>query len=205
MSDPEAGVDPGSPLDRALEEARACTRCAQTLPLGPRPTLRGSTTARILIVGQAPGTRVHETGMPFNDPSGDRLRRWMGIDRDVFYDESRIAIMPAGLCYPGRNVRGGDLPPRKECAPLWHPRIRPLLTGVELTVAIGLYAHAIYLGPRRHGTLTETVRHWRDYLPEVLPTPHPSWRVNMWLKRNPWFEAEVVPELQRRVAALLER
>lgn len=205
MSDPETGVDPASPLDRALEEARACTRCTQTLPLGPRPTLRGSATARILIVGQAPGTRVHETGVPFNDPSGDRLRRWMGIDRDVFYDESRIAIMPAGLCYPGRNVRGGDLPPRKECAPLWHPRIRPLLTGVELTVAIGLYAHAIYLGPRRRGTLTETVRHWRDYLPEVLPTPHPSWRVNMWLKRNPWFEAEVVPELQRRVAALLER
>ncbi len=206
MSAPEAAViDPDRSLDRVLGEARACARCAAALPLGPRPTLRGSTTARILIVGQAPGTRVHETGVPFNDPSGDRLRLWLGIDRDVFYDESRIAIVPAGLCYPGRNARGGDLPPRKECAPLWHPRIRPLLTGVELTVAVGLYAHAIYLGPRRHRTLTETVRHWRDYLPEILPTPHPSWRVNMWLKRNPWFEAEVVPELQRRVATLLDR
>lgn len=195
--------DPARRLEEALAEARACTRCAAHLPLGPRPTLRGSTTARILIVGQAPGTRVHETGVPFNDPSGDRLRQWLGIDRETFYDESRIAIMPAGLCYPGRDVRGGDLPPRKECAPEWHPRIRPLLTNVELTVAIGLYAHAIYLGPRRRANLTETVRHWRDYLPEILPTPHPSWRVNMWLKRNPWFEAEVVPELQRRVARLL--
>lgn len=192
-------------LDTVLAEARACRLCAAHLPLGPRPVLRASATARLLIVGQAPGTRVHETGIPWNDPSGDRLRRWLALDRDAFYDERRIAIIPVGFCYPGRHERGGDKPPRPECAPTWHEPLRALLPSIGLTLLVGQYAQAFYLGERRQATLTETVRHWRDYLPEFLPTPHPSWRSVVWLRRNPWFDAEVVPELRRRVAALVGR
>ncbi|HVO15680.1 MAG TPA: uracil-DNA glycosylase family protein [Alphaproteobacteria bacterium] len=192
-------------LDALLAEVRACRICAAHLPLGPRPVLRASPTARLLIVGQAPGTRVHETGIPWNDPSGDRLRQWLALDRDTFYDERRIAIIPAGFCYPGRFERGGDRPPRPECAPTWHGRLRALLPDIELTLLVGQYAQAFYLGERRQGSLTETVRHWRAYLPAFLPTPHPSWRSINWLKRNPWFEAEVVPELRARVAALVVR
>jgi uracil-DNA glycosylase len=165
--------------------------------------LRGSATARLLIVGQAPGTRVHETGIPWNDPSGNRLRQWLDLDRERFYDEARVAIIPIGLCYPGANARGGDLPPRPECAPLWHPRLRPALTNVELTLLVGLYAHAFYLRDRRRGSLTETVKAWRDYLPDLLPLPHPSWRTTHWLKMNSWFEAEVLPELRQRVRDLV--
>jgi uracil-DNA glycosylase len=194
-----------TPLDALLAEIRACRICAAHLPLGPRPVLRASATARLLIVGQAPGTKVHETGIPWNDPSGDRLRQRLALDRDAFYDESRIAIIPAGFCYPGRFERGGDRPPRPECAPAWHDRLRALLPRIELTLLVGQYAQALYLGDRRRESLTETVRHWRDYLPAYLPTPHPSWRSVVWLKRNPWFEAEVVPELRRRVAALAGR
>ncbi len=190
-------------LARAFAEARACRICEPHLPLGPRPIVRGSTTARLLIVSQAPGTRVHETGLSFNDPSGERLRSWLGIDREIFYDERRVAIMPIGMCYPGRDPKGGDLPPRRECAPRWHPVIRPLFHSVELTLLVGGHAQALYLGKRRAKTMTETVRNWRDYLPELLPTPHPSWRVNLWLRRHSWFEAELVPELRRRVAALV--
>ncbi|MFN4090137.1 MAG: uracil-DNA glycosylase family protein [Alphaproteobacteria bacterium] len=186
-----------------LDELRGCRVCAAYLPLGPRPVARISPTARILVVGQAPGTKVHASGLPFDDPSGDRLRSWMGVDRETFYDASRIAFMPAGLCYPGRDPKGGDRPPRRECAPLWHPRLRPLLTEVRLTVLVGMYAHAIYLGDRRRRTLTETVERWRDYLPDIIAAPHPSWRVNMWLKKHPWFEADTVPELRRRVAELI--
>jgi uracil-DNA glycosylase len=185
-----------------LADARACRICAADLPLGPRPVLRASVTARLLIVGQAPGTRVHATGIPFNDPSGDRLRDWLGIGRDVFYDEALIAIMPTGLCYPGRG-RGGDLPPRPECAPTWHGPVRALMPRIGLTLLVGSYAQAHYLGPRRGATLTETVQRWREYLPDFLPTPHPSPRNTLWLKRRPWFEADVVPELRRRVHALL--
>ena len=144
------------------------------LPLGPRPVLRAHPAARLLIVGQAPGTRVHATGIPWNDPSGDRLREWLGVDRETFYDASRIAIVPMGFCYPGRHARGGDLPPRPECAPLWHPRLIAHLGAVRLTLLVGAYAQAYYLGPRRKRTLTETVRVWREYLPAYLPTPHPS-------------------------------
>jgi len=200
------GRDPAETPDRSLEEAlaaaRACRQCAAHLPAGPRPVLRAAASARLLIVGQAPGTRVHASGIPWNDPSGDRLRLWLGLDRDIFYDETRIAILPAGLCFPGIDPRGGDRPPRPECAPLWHPRVRAHLPHVEMTLLVGLYAQKYYLGARRRGSLTETVRAWRDCLPAFLPTPHPSWRVNGWLKRNPWFEAEVLPEARRRVAAL---
>ena len=181
---------------------RACCVCEAHLPLGPRPVLRASTSARLLIVGQAPGIRVHATGLSFDDPSGDTLRRWLDVDRDTFYDETRIAIIPAGFCYPGKG-RHGDLPPRPECAPLWHPRLRALMPALELTVLVGAYAQAYYLGQRRKGTLAETTRAWRAYLPEFLPTPHPSPRNKLWLKRNPWFEAEVVPELRARAHRLI--
>lgn len=190
-------------LDTLLAEVRACRICAEHLPLGPRPVLRASATARLLIVGQAPGTKVHETGIPWNDPSGDRLRSWLALDRDRFYDERRIAIIPAGFCYPGRFERGGDKPPRPECAPTWHGRLRALLPQIELTLLVGQYAQAFYLGARRAASLTETVRNWQAYLPDFLPTPHPSWRSTNWLKRNPWFDEEVVPELRRRVAKLV--
>jgi len=190
-------------LAQAMAAARACTLCMPHLPLGPRPVLRGSSTARLLIVGQAPGTRVHESGVPWNDPSGDRLREWLGLDREAFYDEARIAIVPMGLCYPGRDAKGGDKPPRPECAPLWHPRVRPLLPKVALTLLVGRYAQAYYLGKRAKENVTETVRAWRGYLPNLIPTPHPSWRSNGWLKRNPWFAEEILPVLRERAAALV--
>ena len=197
-----------TPNDEALEsllaEVRACRVCEQHLPLGPRPVLRADARARVLIVGQAPGTRVHATGIPWNDPSGDRLRAWLAVDRDTFYDERRFAIIPTGLCYPGRG-RQGDLPPRPECAPLWHPRLRALLPRIGLTLLVGQYAQEFYLAERRKGTLTDTVRAWREYLPEFLPVPHPSPRNNRWLAVNPWFERDVVPALRERVHALLKR
>ncbi|HEY5995233.1 MAG TPA: uracil-DNA glycosylase family protein [Gallionellaceae bacterium] len=190
-------------LERLLREARACTACAPHLPYPPRPVLRAAATARLLIVGQAPGRRVHETGIPWNDPSGDRLREWMGVSRDVFYDESRIAIIPTGFCYPGKGP-GGDLPPRPECAPLWHPRLRAALPNIRLTLLIGSYAQAYYLGQNRHKTLTDTVRHFRDYQPAFIPLPHPSPRNQLWLKRNPWFAEEVLPLLREEIAAILK-
>ena len=197
----------GDPLPVLLREIEACRLCAAHLPLGPRPVIRAAAGARILVIGQAPGTKVHRTGIPFNDPSGDRLRDWMGIDRDIFYDESRIAIMPMGLCYPGRNARGGDAPPRPECAPLWHDRVRALLPAIELTLLIGAYAQARYLGEKREKTLAPTVAgtvaRWRDFGPAFIPTPHPSPRNRNWLKTHPWFEDEVVPEIRRRVRELV--
>ena len=189
-------------LDALLAEARACRHCAESLPLGPRPTLQAGPHARLMIIGQAPGTKVHDTGIPFNDPSGDRLRDWLGMDRATFYDPNRLAIMPMGFCYPGRNPRGGDLPPRPECAPLWHPRLLPALGAVELVLLVGLYSQARYLGEKRKRTLTETVQAWRDYAPRFLPLPHPSWRNNAWIKKNPWFEAELLPHLKARVGDL---
>jgi len=188
-------------LRRLLAEVRGCRVCERHLPLGPRPVLRADRRARVLIVGQAPGTRVHATGIPWNDPSGDRLRAWLAVDRDSFYDEGRFAIIPAGLCYPGRG-RSGDLPPRPECAPLWHPRLRALLPEIRLTLLIGQYAQAYYLGDRREATLTGTMHAWREYLPEFLPLPHPSPRNTRWLQVNPWFERDVLPELRRRVRSL---
>ena len=190
-------------LDRLLVDIRACRICAADLPLGPRPVLRARATARILIIGQAPGTRVHESGIPWHDKSGDRLRDWMAVDSDTFYDEARIAIVPMGFCYPGVLPRGGDKPPRPECAPAWHAALLGHLPAIDLTILTGQYAQAHYLGKRRRKTLTETVRAWRDYGPDVIPLPHPSWRTVGWQKRQPWFEPEILPELRRRVAALL--
>lgn len=190
-------------LERLASEARACTVCAVHLPHPPRPVLRVSTTARLLIVGQAPGRRVHESGIPWNDPSGERLREWLDLTPEVFYDVSRVAILPIGLCYPG-TVDGADLPPRRECAPLWHPRIVPALEAVELTLLVGSYAQAFHLAARRKAAMTETVRAFRAYLPRFLPLPHPSWRNTGWLKRNPWFEEDLLPELRRLVRTTLE-
>lgn len=167
--------------------------------------LRAAASARLLIIGQAPGTKVHESGVPWDDASGDRLRDWLGLDRDAFYDERRVAIVPMGFCYPGRDAKGGDRPPRPECAPEWHPRLLPLLGRVELTLLIGRYAQARYLGDRAGPTLDATVRAWRDHGPAYIPLPHPSWRNTAWLKRNPWFEADLVPTLRGRVAATLGR
>ena len=191
-------------LNKLLSEVRRCRLCAEHLPLGPRPVLRMASTARLLIIGQAPGTKVHETGIPWNDRSGDRLRQWLAIDRDIFYDESRIAIMPMGFCYPGVDKNGGDLPPRRECAPKWHARLRSNLPDVQLTLLVGSYAQAHYLGERRKTTMTETVGAWRDYGPKFLPLPHPSWRNTGWLRKNPWFEEQLVPVLRCRVQALID-
>jgi uracil-DNA glycosylase len=181
-------------------EARACRVCARHLE--PRPVFRVGATARLLIVGQAPGRRVHESGIPWNDASGDVLRDWLALDRDGFYDTSRIAIVPVGLCYPG-TVDGEDLPPMPQCAPLWQPKFRAALPGIALTLLVGGYAQKYYLGARRKTTLGETVRAFREYLPEFLPLPHPSWRNKGWLKAHPWFAADVIPALRRRVKACL--
>ncbi|QWL68605.1 uracil-DNA glycosylase family protein [Aeromonas jandaei] len=193
-----------SRLDSLFEEIRACRLCEAHLPLGPRPVIRGAESACLLIIGQAPGTRVHASGIPWDDPSGDRLRQWLGVDKPTFYDESRIAIMPMGLCYPGMG-KSGDLPPRPECAPAWHDKVLMLLPNIELTLLIGQYAQAYYLRGAARGSLTDTVCSWADYGPGWLPLPHPSPRNTLWLKKNPWFEQEVIPHLQQRVAPLLKR
>jgi uracil-DNA glycosylase len=190
-------------LDKLLAEIRACTLCAPYLPLGPRPIVRARLSARLLIISQAPGTKVHETGLSFNDRSGDRLRQWLALDRDTFYDECRVAIVGMGFCYPGRDKNGGDLPPRPECAPLWHERLLAELTRVELTLLVGSYAIDYYLGTDAKRTMTETVAAWRDYLPRFMPLPHPSWRTTLFEQRNPWFEAELLPALRQRVGALV--
>jgi uracil-DNA glycosylase len=190
-------------LAAVVRRAEACRICAEILPLGPRPVLRVKPGARLMIVGQAPGTRVHVSGLPFDDRSGDRLRDRLGIDRATFYGPQALAILPMGLCFPGTDPRGGDRPPLKICAPTWHPAIRPLLPRLELTLLVGLYAQRFYLAERRRGSLTETVRAWRSYAPDFLPLPHPSWRNTGWLKRHRWFERDVLPALRRRVATLL--
>jgi uracil-DNA glycosylase len=191
-----------SSLDALLAGVRACRACAEHLPLGPRPILRADMRARILVVGQAPGARVHRTGVPWDDASGERLRAWMGIDRATFDDGSAIAIVPIGFCYPGRAA-SGDRPPRPECARLWHAPLLAAMPHVALTLVIGAHAQRHYLGARRKDSLRETVRAWRDYAPRYLPLPHPSPRNNPWLARNPWFEGELLPELRRRVRLLL--
>lgn len=192
----------GASLDDLLAEIRGCRQCAAALPHGPRPVLRASMTARLMIVGQAPGTRVHETGIPWNDASGERLRDWLRVDRESFYDESRIAIVPMGFCYPGKG-RSGDLPPRPECAPLWHERILGELPCLRLKILAGSYAQAHYLAARRKKTLTETVRTSQGYGTETIPLPHPSPRNNLWLRKNPWFEQCLVPRLQSVVGEVL--
>ena len=186
-------------LTNLLREIRACRVCAATMPHEPRPVIQASSSARLLIVGQAPGTRVHASGRPFTDPSGDRLRDWLGLDDTAFYDEATVAIAPMGFCFPGLDARGGDLPPRKECAPLWQDCVRDRLANIKLTLLVGAHAQKFHLKGRVKKSLTQTVAAWRDYLPAYFPTPHPSWRNNHWLRKNAWFEAEAVPELRRRV------
>lgn len=190
-------------LTELLTEIRACRLCAEHLPLGPNPVLQASLTAKILIVGQAPGIRVHRTGLPFNDPSGDRLRDWLGIDRDPFYDPALLAIVPMGFCYPGRG-KSGDLPPRPECAATWRAPLMASLPNIRLTVVIGRYAIAYHLPDYgRNPSVTNAVANWRSHWPDVIPLPHPSPRNNLWLRRNAWFDTEVIPALQARVAEIL--
>jgi len=189
-------------LETLLRDIRACAICAADLPLGPRPVLQVSDSARILIVGQAPGRRVHESGIPFNDPSGDRLRDWMAIDRETFYDPAKVAIIPMGFCFPGSG-KSGDLPPRPECAAHWRDRLMARLGDIGLTLIIGQYAIAWHLRESRKKTLTETVRSWRDYWPDHMVLPHPSPRNNIWLRKNPWFADDLLPHLKTRVQNLL--
>ncbi|MDX2321570.1 MAG: uracil-DNA glycosylase family protein [Moritella sp.] len=189
-------------LDTIVSDVRKCTICESALPMGARPVLQVDTQAKILIAGQAPGIRVHESGIPFTDPSGDRLRQWMGIDSDTFYDATKIAILPMGFCYPGTG-KSGDLPPRPECAKVWRTEILAAMPNIELILVIGIYAQKWHMGEVKQKNLTETVRSWRDYWPELLPLPHPSPRNNIWLKKNPWFEQEVIPHLQDRVVLLV--
>ncbi|MCB1560941.1 MAG: uracil-DNA glycosylase family protein [Xanthomonadales bacterium] len=192
-----------SELSKLLKDIRACRLCEAHLPLGPKPIVRAAASARILIIGQAPGTKVHQTGIPWNDASGIRLRSWLEMDRETFYDEHHVAIVPMGLCYPGRG-KSGDLPPRPECAATWHSRIWPLLPNIQLTLLIGHYAQRHMLGERRRKTLTDTVANFRDYGPEYFPLPHPSPRNQLWLKKNPWFDNDVLPELRKRMRQALD-
>lgn len=188
-------------LTALLTEIRSCSVCADSLPLGPRPVLRIKKSSRVLIIGQAPGTRVHASGIPWDDPSGDRLRDWMGVDKHQFYDERLFAIMPMGFCYPGKG-KSGDLPPRPECAPLWHEKLLSRMPNIELTLLIGQYAQQYYLQDD-FKTLTDRVKNWTDAAPNYLPLPHPSPRNQIWLKKNPWFANELVPHLSVRIEQIL--
>lgn len=203
-------------LQALCSEIAACRLCRDApakggvdrLPHEPRPVATLSSTARILIAGQAPGLRVHESGLPFNDASGDRLRQWLNVDRDSFYNPDHFAMLPMGFCFPGYDAAGSDLPPRRECAPLWRQRAMDAMPQIELILTIGQYAQAWHLGAERMASMTETVAEWRRYLltnrsPAILPLPHPSWRNSGWLKRHPWFEAELLPVLQERVKILV--
>jgi len=189
-------------LDALLTEIRACRICEASLPMEPRPILRANASARLLVVGQAPGTLVHGSGIPWSDASGMRLRGWLGMDRDAFYNEANVAIVPMGFCYPGRGV-SGDLPPRPECSRTWHHRLLPLLPNIQLVLAIGQYAQVYFLGDQRKKTLTETVMAWQEYAPRIFPLPHPSPRNIGWFRHNPWFDDEVVPALRKRVEQVL--
>jgi uracil-DNA glycosylase len=210
MADHPRDADPSSVVSALEAEIAGCRICrdrplGSALPHEPRPVLRASATARLLVAGQAPGIRVHASGLPFTDPSGDRLRDWMGVTKEVFYDRARIAIVPMGFCFPGHDAHGGDLPPRRECAPAWRERVIAAMPALDLVLAVGRPAQRWHLGRDAGPSLGDTVARWREILarpttPAVLPLPHPSWRNSGWLKRHPWFEAEVVPELRRVVA-----
>lgn len=205
-----------STLPDIVGNIRNCRICKEkpqgvALPHEPRPVLQVSLTARLCICGQAPGTRVHKSGRPFTDPSGDRLRDWLAIDESVFYDADKLAIIPMGFCFPGLDTKGGDLPPRRECREIWHDQLFAALPNIELILVIGQYAQAYHLGTERKKNLTETVANWRDYWereavdgqPRILPLPHPSWRNNAWLRKNTWFEAELLPVLRAEVDKLV--
>ena len=189
-------------LHALLGDIRACRACEGQIP-EPRPVVQAHSTARVRIIGQAPGTRVHASGKPFTDPSGDRLRDWMGVEPDVFYDPAKIAITPMGFCFPGQDSKGGDKPPPKRCARQWQDALTSQLQHVEVTLLVGLYAQRFVLKERAKPTLTQSVMAWRDYAPDFIPLPHPSWRNNTWLKKNPWFAEDVLPMLQCRMSKLL--
>ena len=189
-------------LTRLLDDIRECTVCEAHLPLGPRPVVQVAASAKIVIIGQAPGTKVHASGIPWDDASGDHLRLWLNISKDTFYDAKQVAIVPMGFCYPGKKS-GGDAPPRPECAPLWHDQILSRLPEDRLLILAGMYAQKAYLGSTRKRTLTKTVEAYEDYLPNAFPLPHPAWRSKLWMKKNPWFEATVLPVLQTMVAGRL--
>jgi uracil-DNA glycosylase len=210
----DAGEVRAAELERMLAAIRSCRKCVddpqgQPLAHAPRPVLRASTTARLAICSQAPGTLVHASGTPFTDRSGDRLRDWLAVTPQEFYDENRVAIVPMGFCFPGQDAKGADLPPRRECAPLWHEKLFAMLPQIELLLAVGSYAQSWHLGQDMGATLTDTMGDWRAHLrskrrPRVLPLPHPSWRNNAWLKDNPWFERELLPVLRSEVRKLLK-
>ena len=189
-------------LQQLLQQIHSCNLCQEFLPLGTNPVLRVSTQSKILIVGQAPGIRVHKTSIPWNDPSGDKLREWLGVDKEVFYDEKNFAIVPVGFCYPGKG-KSGDLPPRKECSETWHPKLLPFLPNIELTLLFGKYALDFFLKETKKKTLTETVANYHEYLPSFIPMPHPSPRNRLWLKKNKWFEEEIIPILRNKTELLL--
>ena len=191
-------------LNKILKEVRSCSHCIADLPNGVRPVLQASANAKILIAGQAPGAKVHASGIPFDDASGKRLREWMGVDKTSFYDANKIAILPMGFCYPGTG-KSGDLAPRRECADLWRADILALMPNIQLTLIIGQYALHWHLPKMKKLTLTNTVKQWRHFLPHQLPLPHPSPRNNIWLSKNPWFETDVIPELQRRINSVLNK
>lgn len=207
-TDDQKDRDPAETQAALVRRISACTLCADRFAAtetahAPRPVVRPSDTAKILLVGQAPGARVHASGVPFDDPSGNRLRAWMGIDRATFYDQTRIAIVPMAFCFPGYDTRGSDLPPPKLCAQTWRAGLLATMPQIALTLVIGQYAQSWHMGRARKQSLTATVEAWREYGPECVPLPHPSWRNTAWLKRNPWFEAQVLPWLRARIAGLV--
>ena len=189
-------------MEKLLNKIRACEVCKEYLPLGPRPIVAAHPDSRIVIIGQAPGTKVHQTGIPWDDPSGRQLRKWLDMSDEVFYDPTRVALIPMGFCYPGKG-KSGDLPPRPECAPLWHEPLLEKMPKVAFILLIGTYAQNYYLKERTKKNLTETVRAFREYLPNCFPLPHPSPRNRFWLSKNPWFEEEVLPDLKTKVAHYL--
>ena len=189
-------------MKELLKKIRKCEVCISHLPLGPRPVLAASSKSKIVIIGQAPGTKVHQTGIPWDDPSGKQLRKWFGITDETFYNEKKIAIVPMGFCYPGKG-KSGDLPPRPECAPLWHQQLLDKMPNVKLIILIGMYAQKYYLKNEAKKTLTETVKNYQDYLPNYFVLPHPSPRNRFWLTKNPWFEKDVLPVLKKRVKDIL--
>jgi uracil-DNA glycosylase len=195
----------GPSLGSLLREIACCHVCADDLPLGPRPVLQVNEKAGLLIISQAPGSKVHHSGIPWNDSSGDRLRHWLGLDASDFYDSAQVALLPIGLCYPGAAKSGGDNPPRPECADLWHDRLIACLPQIELTILVGQYAQRRYLGGRCKSTLTKTVAAFSEYRPTAFPLPHPSWRSALWAQKNPWFERDVLPELRTAVRASTRR
>lgn len=200
-TEPDSGPESG--LDEVLAEIRACRACLGQLPHAPRPVVMVAPQTRLLICGQAPGRRVHESGRPFTDPSGVRLRDWMGVDEATFYGDPRLGVAAQAFCFPGTDPKGGDYPPPRRCAELWRPRLLAELPKVELTLLVGGYAQTWALEGRVKANMTETVRAWRDYAPDILPLPHPSWRNTAWLRKNPWFEAEILPYLRQRTAEIL--